>query len=214
MLTVAGVEFSSTTAWARHSCPAGVLIRSYTPHGFPTVVGPPLFSVPQFVMNPGTNASLTVALSPYDGNNLTQLINGGYYNANYTQIERIAHFNTVSLVALTGTGVSITASKLVQESPEQAVENLTIVASPSADQTSYDLGSLDCPGAVILTIGYLPYWEPFIGIVQPVTFLVSVMIAGAIATVYAFGETIVRRKRTRRTGVLPPTPTGTDGAPS
>jgi hypothetical protein len=211
MLTVAGVEFASTTAWSRHSCPAGVLIYSYTPHGFQTLVGAPLFSVPQFVMAPGTNAILTVALSPYDGNNLTQLIKGGWFVSNYSQIERIGHFNTVSLVALTGTGVSITATKLVQESPERAVENLTIVASPSADQTSYDLGSLDCPGAVILTIGYLPYWEPFIGIVQPVTLLVSVMIAGVIATVYAFGETIAQRRRTQRTEVPPATHAGTDG---
>lgn len=165
-------------------------------------------------MNPRTNASLTVALSPYDGNNLTQLINRGYYNANYSQIERIGHFNTVSLVALAGTGVSITTSKLVQESPDRAVENLTIVASPSADQTSYDLGSLDCPGAVLLTIGYLPYWEPFIGSMQPVTLLVSVMIAGAISSVYAFGQTILLRRRARQTGVLPPAPTGTDGVPS
>jgi hypothetical protein len=164
-------------------------------------------------MAPGTNASLTVALSPYDGNNLTQLINGGYMR-NYSWTERIGHFNTVSLVPLTGTGVSITTSKLIQESPDRAVENLTIVASPGADQTSFDLGSLDCPGAVLLTIGYLPYWEPFIGSLQPVTLLVSVMIAGIIATVYAFGENFVLRRRTQQTAGPSLTPAGTDRTPS
>ena len=214
MLTVVGVEFASTSLWSTHSCPAGVLIYSYTPHGFQTVVGPPLFSVPQFVMAPGTNTSLTVALSPYDSNNLTQLINRGSYMSDYRWIERIDHINTVSLVPLTETGISITTSKFVQESPDRAVENLTIVASPGADQTSYDLGGLDCPGAVLLTVGYLPYWEPFIGSLQPVTLLVSVMIAGIIATVYAFGENIILRRRTQQTAGLSPTSAGTNRAPS
>ena len=151
-------------------------------------VGPPLFSLPQYVLNPGSSAKLTVVLSPYDGNNLAQLITN-YYGQGITYMERISPFDTVSLVQLNTTGLSITSSGIVQESQNLAVQNLTIVASSGADWATYDLGALDCPGAVLLTVGYLPFWQPVVGSVQLVTLLVSPL----VAAVFTLGSVLVER---------------------
>ena len=175
-----------------HSCPPGVLIYSYIPQGFQIVVGPPLFSLPQYVLNPGTAAKLTVVLSPYDGNNLTQLIRN-YYSPGSTDLEKIGPFNNIDLIQVNTTGLSITSSSIVQESQNRAVQNLMITASPGADQATYDLGGLDCPGAVLLTVGYLPFWQPVVGSVQLVTLLVSPL----LAVVLTFGLVLVERMLAR-----------------
>lgn len=182
--------------WGPHSCPAEVLIYSYTGEGLQFEGSPPLFSVPQFVLAPGSTAQITVTYVAYDGNNLTEILQSdGYFKGgpSYQYIGRIGHFDTYSYGPNIGTGLTIVASSVRQLSQDEAVGDLSITASPNADQATYDLGGLDCPGAALLTVGYLPYWEPFLGSVQVATILGSVLIAAIVTGIAVVASYLTSR---------------------
>lgn len=179
-----------------HSCPAGILVYSDTAKGFQFEGDPPLFSVQQFLLAPGSTAQITVIYTPYGGNNLTQILqSAGYFNSgpSYQYIARVGHFDSYSFGPNNGTGLTIVASPVRQVSQNEAMGNLTITAAPNAEQTTYDIGALDCPGAVLLTVGYFPYWEPFLASVQGVTIVVSVVIAGITTAMAALVSFLLSR---------------------
>ena len=174
------------------SCPRLGTMPRLSPSGFDYTVGPPLFTFPQFVMRPGTTARFTVTYTAYDGNNFTGLTQRDF--PDYSSLIEVGHFDQISyFVSTNTTGLTVVSS--VKILPKEAVQNVTVIASPNAAQTTYDLGIGVCQVGALLTVGYLPYWESVFYSVQLATVIGSVLIAGAVTLLLSLAMRVSGSRR-------------------
>lgn len=186
------------------SCPAYVADLSFHVSGKAQVVGPPLYSEMQIVMNPGSIAYETDVYNSTElGNNMTAFFKNSEFQQNSPeqylwQLDPIGgEFNQV---AANQTGVSITFQNLTFEGIHIARILWKIVVSNSASSSSYML-AFPCVGpGLVLTVGSIPYSGPLpYGSVH----LMGIVTNNSIALVAATVLSVVMRFYWNRKSIKP-----------
>ena len=202
-----------------YSCPAtGYSITAHPSAGFLLGVGPPLFSEPQVVIQPGHTAYIRLDLKGYAGNNVSQLIQpkpevGQNWAGSqllmvdwYTWI--ISNSSGIYGYRQLQGGLTVTVSNFTIPAADTAFLTLKLVAAPSAPLGSYWLfGGHPCASSSeLLTIGSIPYWQSCWSCgIQPITFLVDEAVSAAVAFVYAV---IMRELQAKNAGTPQPNAKG------
>jgi len=165
-------------------------------------LGAPAFTVPQLVVAPGSTARINVT---YTEASETQLTEGNaYFGANQNLTHPRFYIGFLDRNQYTNsTGVAITQGPLAFHSNGTASQLLTITVALTANWETYPIGPVGCgsdQGGFLLTVGYLPYWQPVFWITQPVTgiacvaiaaFLVA-LVAGAVRLIHRIGQIEIR----------------------
>src|SRR2546425_2132925 len=202
-----------------YSCPPNVYpITTHPLAGFLFAVGPPLFSEPQAVIQPGHTAYIRLDFKGYAGNNISQLIfPKPEVGQNWTGsgLATVDWYNW-SISNSSGNygyrhlqcGLTVTISNFTIPAADAAFLTLKLVAAPSVASGSYWLfGGHPCASSSgMLTIGSIPYWQSCWSCgIQPITFLVDVAVSAAVALVYAV---IIRGMRGNKAGTQQPNAKG------
>ena len=147
-----------------HQCPAILANVSFQGSGFVSGVGPPFYAWPQFVLSPGTTATLVVTYRSF-GNNVVDLFRSlspssglfSYYGA--TDKSGFGAWNQ--------TGVQIQLSRIMYEDNLTAHLFYDVKANSSAPQTTHILSwfstcyGLNSSPWILLTVGSRIYGGPF-----------------------------------------------------
>ncbi|GEM_PF-1953738 len=158
-------------------------------------VGAPEFTVPQVIVAPGSTARINVT---YTGatDNQTLPINPYYSsNQNFTLLDSFIGFLDQDQ-STNSTGVTITRGPLVFHSNDTASQLFTITAALTANWATYPVGPVGCgfdQGGFLLTVGYLPYWQPVFWITQPATDIACIAIAALIVALVAGSVRLIHR---------------------
>jgi len=162
-------------------------------------VGAPGFAVPQIVVTPGSTAKINVT---YGGPNLEDLTLGTPFygfNGNLSRSEQ-PRFSLGILDQnenVNVTGVTITLGPIFFHSNSTASQLITITTTPGAIWATYPLGPVGCgsfqEGGFLLTVGYLPYWQPVYWVTQLVTPISCLAIAALIVGLVAGVMRLIHR---------------------
>jgi hypothetical protein len=171
------------------NCPGIFGNLSYNVEGAAKVVGAPLYSEMQLVMQPGST-SYETAVYQSANNNLTQLFQYDYpvngsdftragWNPVTQYLDQINGFDGLTnQVMANATGVTITFQNITFEGIHVAKILYKITASSSAVDGSYEIGGAPCWTGLVLTVGYLPYFGPLaFGDIQQVGIIINNSIA-------------------------------------
>ncbi len=169
-------------------CPAIFAVLSYDVKGAAQVVGAPLYSEMQLVMQSGSTAFET-AIYRSDANNLTRLFQDypivGSATQELRQIDGLD--GSTSPVPANQAGVTITFENKTFESIHVADLLYSIRVDSSATDASYEIGGAPCWTGLVLTVGSLPYSGPLpLGRIQPIAVIINnaaALIASTIACI-------------------------------
>ena len=167
------------------SCTLIFGILSYDVKGAVQVVGAPLYSEMQLVMQSGSIANET-AIYRSDNNNLTQLFQDYPTSNSVTQyLNKIDGFSgLINPVPASETGVTITLQNKTFDGIHVAYLLYSIRADSSATGASYEIGRAPCWTGLVLTIGSQPYSGPLpFGRVQPIAVIINNVAALIVSTI-------------------------------
>ena len=196
-------------------CPPNV--TSITVHplaGFLFAVGPPLFSEPQAVIQPGHTAYIRLDFKGYAGNNISQFIfpkpevgqnwtGSGLATVDWYTWSISNSSGNYGYRHLQGR-LTVTVSNFTIPAADTAFLTLKLVAAPSVASGSYWLfGGHPCASSSgMVTIGSIPYWQSCWSCgIQPITFLADEAVSAAVSFVYAV---IMRELRGKKAGTPEP----------
>jgi hypothetical protein len=157
-------------------------------------VGPPLFTVPQIIVVPGSTARINVT---YTGATEAEvsLSNPFYgYSGNVTHPSLfIGLFDKDQ--STNSSEVTITHGLFVVHSNTTISQIFTISVSPAANWATYGVGGVGCTDSsgFLLTVGVLPYWQPVYWLTQPATPITCLVIAALVAALVAGSVRLIHR---------------------
>ena len=157
-------------------------------------IGPPLFTVPQIVVAPGSTARINVT---YTGTTEAEVSQSNPYYGYSGNVTHPGFF--IGLLdndqSTNSSGVTITHGTFIVHSNTTISQIFTISVSPAANWATYAIGGVGCTDSsgFLLTVGVLPYWQPVFWITQPATPIACLVIAAVLVALVAGAVRLIHR---------------------
>jgi hypothetical protein len=169
------------------SCPAIFADLKVTATGFAYVAGAPWFSPTQFVLKPGTTATIALDYVSTD-NNLTQMFKQGFFGqAGSFALPYIFQAGGSDQLKANQLGINLTQTSLTFPSIHELVVTLNVSATTSARQGEYRMYfPSTCVSDSYLTVGSFPNVTPSFGVLAPAALILFDIGMGLLGDLFVF----------------------------